>query len=287
MINTAKTNWPKTSSGAVDWERVFEDSETGLIALALRARSSKALREYMIAIVSRLYVRKDDPQEVRRFVDQIGTLLPDEMPPTRLARTAKAMTELLRRIKSDRILKVLEYEAAKAEAAADAFADIASTTAPRKERRSKSKPIELVELVQTIVARRFKRMLHAALGLVIMAAVLVIIIFAYNENVSQREAKRNAALLLEQVEAASRGDVIATHVFGGSLRVDRSGARAIVTIEGLSADQCANAGWTLAKKGAVIVDGRAPKNLALNTFAALCAANPGSAILKWSPRTGE
>jgi len=287
MINTPKTDWPKTPSGAIDWERVFEDPETGLIALARRARSSKALREYMIAIVSRLYVRKDDPREVQQFVDQVRTLLPDDMSPARLARAAGAMTELLRRIKSDRILKVLEYEAAKAEATANAFADIAGATAPRKERRSRSKPVELVELAQSVVARRFKRMLHAALGLAVAVAVVGTMIATYIENAPQREAKRNAALLLEQAEAASQGGAVATHVFGGSLRVDRSGPRAIVTIEGLSADQCANAGWTLAKKGAVTVDDRSPGNHSLNTFTALCAENPGKAILKWSPRTDQ
>jgi Tfp pilus assembly protein PilN len=287
MIGTSKADWPKTPSGAIDWERVFEDPEAGLIALVRRTRSAAALRECMIAIVSRLYVRKDDPLEIERFVNQLRTMLPDRMSPTRLARTTDAMVDMLRQIKSDRILKVLEYEAAKAEATANAFADIAGSTAPGKERRSKSNPVELTELARGAVARHIKRIVHVAAGLAVVAAVAGTMIATYIENAPQREAKRNATLLLEQAQAASRGEAVTTHVFGGRLYVDRSGARAVVTIEGLTADQCANAGWMLAKKGGITVDDRTPTNLSLNTFTALCASNPGNPIVKWSPRTDE
>lgn len=290
MTSAPEADWPKTPSGAIDWEKAFEDPEAGLISLIRQARSATALRECTIAVVARLYIRKDDPSEIERFAGQLTALVPDRVPPKQLSRVADAMVGILRRIKADRVRKVLEFEAAKVAAPSNvaapsmAPADIADLAGPLDDRRSKSEPLKLTALAEEAIARRWKKALYIVGG--IAAAILVVgyMIDSYLDAAPQREAKRKAALLIAQIQAASRGDAIGTHVYGGTIRVDRVGERAAVVVEGLSAGQCAYAGWIYANKGDVMVDGVMPGNASLNTLSALCESTSENVTLTWIPR---
>jgi hypothetical protein len=290
MTDTPDARWPKTPSDAIDWEKAFEDPEAGLISLIRQARSATALRECMIAVVTRLYLRKDDPSEVERFVGQLKGMIPDQVSPKQLSRVADAMVGILRQIKADRIRKVLEFEAAKVatplKVAAPSMAptNIADSAEPLDDRRSKSEPPKLTALAEEVIAGGWKKAIYIAGG--VAGAILVVgyMIDAYLDAAPQREAKRKAALLIAQIQAVSRGDAIGTHVYGGSIRVDRVGEHAAVVVEGLSPGQCAHAGWIYANKGDVMVNGAMPSNASLNTLTALCGATSGSATLTWIPR---
>ncbi len=286
MTNTPETGWPKTSSGAIDWALVFEDSKTGLIPLIRQAHSSTALRECMIAVVTRLYVRKDDPSEVERFVAQLKTMIPDQVSPRQLSRLAGTMEDILRQIKAERIRLASAFESAKAAPAA-APAAIADMPKAGDDRRSKFEPTPLVALAKAAVARRLKKIALTAASIVGAVLIAGIMIDSYLEAAPQREAKRKAAELLDQIQAASQGTPIGTHVYGGAIYIERTGERAAVVVEGLSPDQCAHAGWMLAKTGGVSVGGYAPGNASLNAFRALCTAAPGGATLTWIPRLGS
>jgi hypothetical protein len=113
-------SWPKTAAGTADWEVVFEDPDTGLLALVGQASSPAALRECAILIIARLYARKDDPEEVARFTWEISVLIPDHLGSEDLAGITQAVTILLRKIKDFRIQKAAEHEAALAAAEGDA-----------------------------------------------------------------------------------------------------------------------------------------------------------------------
>ena len=289
MTAPPKSGWPRTPNGAIDWETAFEDPQTGFIPLILQARTSPALRECMVAIVTRLYVRKDDPSEVENFVAQLSAILPAQASPRQLSRIADMMVSILRRIKADRIrlAAAATPEAAKASVPATSPAVAVDAPAPVDERRSKSESASLAALTRAAIARRLRNILLVAGGIAGTLVIAGIMIDAYIEGAPQREAKRNAALLLDQIQAAGRGESAGPHVFGGNIRVEWTGDRASVVVEGLSPDQCANAGWMLAKSGGISVDGFAPSNLSLNALRALCANNPGDRVLKWTPRADD
>ena len=282
MTNTPEARGPKLPSGAVDWERAFEDPKTGFIPLIRQAHSPTALRECMIAVVTRLYIRKDDPSEVERFVAQLQAMIPDQVSPGRFARLADTMVTILRQIKTERIRMASAFESAKAPAVAPA--EIADAPKPDEDRRSKFEPTPLVALAKAAVARRLKKIALTAAGIAGAVLVAGIMIDSYLEAAPQREAKRKAAVLLDQIQAASRGTPIGTHIYGGAIYIERTGERAAVVVEGLSPDQCAHAGWMLAKKGGVSVGGSVAANMSLNTFRALCAGISGNDALKWIPR---
>ncbi len=170
---------------------------------------------------------------------------------------------------------------------AAAPAAIADMPKAGDDRRSKFEPTPLVALAKAAVARRLKKIALTAASIVGAVLIAGIMIDSYLEAAPQREAKRKAAELLDQIQAASQGTPIGTHVYGGAIYIERTGERAAVVVEGLSPDQCAHAGWMLAKTGGVSVGGYAPGNASLNAFRALCTAAPGGATLTWIPRLGS
>lgn len=105
----SKPAFPQTPAGVTDWQKVFEDPDTGLIAIIARAPNVDSLRECLMVVTNQLFTRKDDELEIARVMGEIerlfahagGTL------PTQDA------IDLLRSIKDQRILKAQAYLAAK------------------------------------------------------------------------------------------------------------------------------------------------------------------------------
>ena len=106
----------------------------------------------------------------------------------------------------------------------------------------------------------------------------------YMAGAPKREAKHKAILLIEQIQAVGRGEAIGTHVYGGAIRADKVGEYAAVVVEGLTLNQCVNAGWVFANKGNVMVNGIMPVKASLTSLSALCGSTPESATLTWIPR---
>ena len=288
MTDKPKTRWPKTPGGTIDWEKAFEDPGAGLIPLILQAHSPAALRECTIAVISQLYTRKDDPSEVERFVAQLNAMVPDEIPPKHLPRIADAVVSILRQIKADNIRKALEFEVTKASAAfqdaSAGAAGVADTAKPVENRRSVSEQPKLTALAKAAAARKRQRIMLIAGGI---AAVLIMAgtgTAVFMADAPQREVKRKAILLVEQIQAVGRGEAIGTHVHGGALRAGRVGEYAAVVVEGLTPNQCASAGWVFANKGNVMVNGVMPAKASLTTLSALCGSKPEGATLTWIPR---
>lgn len=108
----AKHSWPKTESGTIDWEVVFEAPETGLIARVKETSNHEQLFKVTETTIRELFTRKGDDKEVRVFLAELTDILTK-------ATTASASVEgtrlliidLLRRIKRGRITKAEEYAA--------------------------------------------------------------------------------------------------------------------------------------------------------------------------------
>ena len=283
MSDTPKAGWPETPSGAIDWETVFEDPKAGLIPLILQARSPAALRECTIAVITRIYTRKDDPSEVERFVGQLTTLVPDQTSPRHLSRIADVVVGILRQVKADRIRGVLDFEATAAASASSVPADVADSAKSRADRRSKSERLKLTALAKAAIARKMKKAMQVAGGIAAALAVAGVGIGVYIEGAPKREAKRDAALLVEQIQAVSNGKNIATHVYGGVIRPEIVGGYAAVVVEGLSLKQCISVGWVFANKGNVMINGVMAVKTSLSSISTLCGGDPENSTLTWIP----
>jgi hypothetical protein len=290
MTNVPAARWPEFPSGSIDWEKAFEDPANGLIALIRRAQSATALRECMIVIARQLYRRRDDdPSEIERFVGQLKTLIPDQVSPKQFARIVDAMVDILRRIKTDRIRKVVEFEAARVvpqlpEPPAGEPSPFADLNLKPEERRSKSKHARLSDLAEETIARRWTRPALIASGIAAALVMAAIGIQSYRAGEPQREAQRKSSELVAQMQAVAKGKVVGTHVYGGAIRADKVANYPAVVVEGLPPQSCASAGWVFANKGNVMVNGVMPNKASLAALNALCGGTPDGATLIWIPR---
>ncbi len=92
-------------------------------------------------------------------------------------------------------------------------------------------------------------------------------------------------LLLTQMQAAARGEVAASHAFGGALIVSQGNGRLTVTAEGVPSRACVQVGWRLAKEGTIIVNGTLPTRLSAAKLSDLCSGD--GAVLTWVPDAAQ
>ena len=280
MLDVPATGWSKTPTGAVDWEKAFEDPEAGLIAMIQKARTPAALRGCMIVVIRMTYARKDDPAEVDRFVAELINLIPDNLPPKNMPRIADMMIGVLRQIKVDRIEKVREFEANAATAGQE-------KDKPIEDRRSKAPHAKPAALTKMAVARRKRKALLTVAGIAGSIVLAGIFISTYMAGAPKRELKRMTAQLVEQMHAVNRGENINTHVFGGNLRTTRVGDHWAVAVEGLSFNQCVNTAWSFAFKGNILVNGVRPTKSSAAALSVLCANSPENSTVTWIPRSED
>jgi len=103
MANENLPSWPETTDGRIDWEKVFEDPETGLITVITRARSPVALRKSTVFVIEAIYAQGSAPLEIEKFTAELELMLPDNLPGSALPNVAEAVTTVLREIKQERI----------------------------------------------------------------------------------------------------------------------------------------------------------------------------------------
>ena len=284
MTGAHEAGWPKTPSGAIDWEKAFEDPQAGLIPLILQVRSPAAMRGSMIVVIRRIYTRQDDPSEIERFVAQLTTLIPDHAPLHHLPRVADTMVGILRQIKTDRIQRVLEFESTKAASISAVPIDAADQAQLLEERRSKAEQLKLAALAKAAIARKRKRFMLVVGSIAATIITAGIVASTYIAGAPKRELKHKTALLIEQMQAVGQGENLATHVFGGAIRAQRVGENWAVVAEGLTLNQCISAGWAFTFKGSIMINGNMPAKASVASLSTLCGNTPENATLTWIPR---
>ena len=253
-----KKTWPKTEAGAIDWEVVFENPETGLIPLISGAKSAGALRDSALAVITLLYTHKDDPPEIERFTVELHGLIPDDTPERLLPRLVEGVTAILRQIKDERIRKAEEYAGQKGVIEAG------------KKRGARKRAENARKKKTRIIARIAGGAALAVLGMIVYLAA------------PWEEDEKSAILvLIDQMKAAAAGDVVRTHVFQGRLRVEAKAGLVGITVSGIPPDACSSAAWYFINRGNVIINGLMPKRISPNILMELCSGNPSGATLTW------
>ena len=260
MSNADTQDWPTTPGGTTDWEAVFEDPETGLIAVIAQARSAEALRECVVVVIKKLFTRKTDPPEVERFIAELTQIIPDGTDDENLVLVSEAVSAILRQIKEDRKTKAAEYEQHK-ELAKDG------------EKRG-------------LAGKRRSRSLFWAAGMGIVGVVATtVIIFAFVTDRTpppNNQDQRN--ILVEQMKQAARGETINQHVFGGALNAGTIAGNKVVVVEGIPVEDCASAAWVFANRGNIAINGIMPNRISPGVLLKLCSGSPGPATLAWFPK---
>ena len=123
MSENTEPAWPQTPEGVTDWEFVFENEGAGFIPLCLLANSPLILKECATVVIQQLFTRDDDSMNIMKYIIALNDIIPDEkeldMDVDNLKVMRTEVTELLRKIKTDRQNKSKEYLKRKAREAQD------------------------------------------------------------------------------------------------------------------------------------------------------------------------
>lgn len=272
-----RASMAKTPDGTVDWKRVFEEPEHGLIALVTKSHTSSALRRNALLVIQKLYVREDDPAEVARLTAELTSLIPDNLPAHSLPHIAEAVAAILRRIKDYRIRKAAEFERDQTrEKASKGKAKKQSPEAAQRRREEERQ-----------AARKRQRMLVIAAGsaaAVIVVAVGSITYFLTATPSLEEQLEPNRRLVEQMMVAAKEGQSAGPNPFGGRLAVDTLQGRVAVTADGIPQDACMSVAWVLLNRGAIIINGMTSKQLGLSVIKELCTRSGGPTTITWVPK---
>ncbi|NQU56646.1 MAG: hypothetical protein HQ513_05380 [Rhodospirillales bacterium] len=104
-----KSTWPKTADGTTDWELLFEDEETGLIAGTRACSSPKQLKQQTEAIIGAIFTRKRDQAIIAKVTAYLDKLIPENANEERLPTMKSGVEQMFRKVKDDRIRKAALY----------------------------------------------------------------------------------------------------------------------------------------------------------------------------------
>jgi len=125
MAIPEKSAWPKSVDGTTDWQLLFEEEETGLIALTGACTTPEQLKQQAEAIIQAIFTRKQDASIVAKVKGYLDKLIPENADPERLPVMLGDVAQMLRKVKDDRIKK------------AAAFVEKKARQAVRKKRKKK------------------------------------------------------------------------------------------------------------------------------------------------------
>lgn len=173
MADVKKPDWPQTPDGTIDWETVFEDSETGIIPALSKATTKELLHKSTVVVVQQLFTRKNDAPQVEKFIRELDLILNETEGSEDLPKMQESIISLLRRIKNGRIKKAAEYVAAKKKEAA--LSKSKKKKRKKKERRAEEKMKASTTLIGLVIA---------GLMMIIVAVIAFILVFSDGDEVS-------------------------------------------------------------------------------------------------------
>jgi len=106
--------WPTTVDGTTDWEQLFENEETGLIAKLDACSSPDQLKAQSEAIVRAIFVRKRDQPIIAKVMAYLDNLIPQDADQGRFPVMQAGVQQLFRKVKDDRTKKAAAYVEKKA-----------------------------------------------------------------------------------------------------------------------------------------------------------------------------
>ena len=118
MAIPEKSAWPQSVDGTTDWQLLFEEEETGLIALTVACSTPEQLKQQTEAIIEAIFTRKKDASIIAKVRSYLDKLIPDNAAPERLPVMHSGVAQMLRKVKDDRIKKAAAFVEKKAHQAA-------------------------------------------------------------------------------------------------------------------------------------------------------------------------
>lgn len=276
MVEPKKPAWPKTPEGNIDWEVVFEAPETGLIPRILQSRTPAILRQNTLAVITKIYARATTPKHVEEFIQELDTILPDDLDGNSMAEVSENIAVLMRRIKTERIAQVRE---------AAQKPDLG-----KKARRAKTnKNNRETDSGQKKPGARARRQL------LILASIGLVLLLGggvggwwWQQTKAATDAPTSRTLqLIDEMRAAARGEGPERHVYGWALHTKIKAGLIGITAIGIPADACASAAWVFVNRGNIIINDFMPKKVSPQVLKQACSLKGQRASLTWLQRVED
>ena len=234
--NLNSYEWPKTATGNIDWEFLFEDPATGLVPYIEAAAAPMTLRLNAVQVIQSLFTRKDDEGEIERLSNEINELIPDDMPENRFPVIVGAVVQAMCEIKDYRIRKAEEYDA---------------QNDSSDERRGKPGS----HSIKKLLARR-----NLVIGGGVAASLAAAAAFFMVAPVEKKVEAANLSYgLLAQMQYAVSGGGPAKHIYGGKLRSESQLGIIAVIAAGVPRSACTEVGTGLSDTGRGMINSLSPK----------------------------
>ena len=296
-----RPDWPKTEYGTVNWDIVFENPISGIIPFVQRAATPLELKESTIEVVDLLFPRDRDRDEIKRFADELETLIPDSTPLETLPVLQEEVIGILRQVRDSRAAGARAYELKKIQEAEDlrSTGEVAppageddaparEIAAPAEIDRREDPPEGAPAVSFLSIPLIYKKSLWAGFGAVAAAIGLLVLLFGDPvSGVASFKPKPSLKFFVAQVRQAAVDKVTKPHVYGGILLVSEASGTLTVTASEVPHTTCTSAVRVLVRTGTIIINGHYSKKLPLDEIERLCGRSDSTAAITWRPRTSS
>ncbi len=104
-----KSDWPSTSDGTTDWQALFEDQETGLLAVVSACKTPAQLKQQTDAIIRTIFPRERDMPVLGKLTAFLEKLIPEDASDERLPVMKATIRQLLGKVKENRIERAAAF----------------------------------------------------------------------------------------------------------------------------------------------------------------------------------
>ncbi len=104
-----KSEWPSSSEGTTDWQALFEDQETGLLAVVSASKTPAQLKQQTDAVIRAIFTRERDLQVLGKLTVFLEKLIPEDASQERLPVLKATVRQLLVKIKENRIERAAAF----------------------------------------------------------------------------------------------------------------------------------------------------------------------------------
>jgi hypothetical protein len=306
--DTTASDWPKTKSGAIDWEFIFQEQNSGFLHFITSSQTAAGLRKILRIVMSVIFRRDEDREQLDQFNSNIDKAMPKSGAVQTFDRLKVVIATILHKLKIVRIQKAGSGGAAQNinesndrrnavidvnENADDAAvkhnnAQVSHSDGPSENSEAFGQPAGAKSSMLNFgnLSRYFEWKWAALAGLF---GIFLITYFVYQNMGLTRKTDDNMVRIrnvISQIKGASEGGFVgSTNSYGGKIMLtSMNGSPAIMAAKIPNID-CPSIAWSLAHYGTIIINKRSALRLTMKTLGRLCAGGSDGSTIVWIPKT--
>jgi hypothetical protein len=104
-----RSQWPKIADDTIDWETLFEDEKTGMIAVVSASENPELLKQQAQAICQTVFNRRRDKSSIKNVNAFLNRVIPEDAQEENLPAMQASVVNMLRKLKEDRLKRAAAF----------------------------------------------------------------------------------------------------------------------------------------------------------------------------------